>query len=90
MNLHNNDTVFDNLHAPDGRSPHEPTDTRACAQHLSWPSLRCTMFYRGMLKLPYTGSDANSSTFLLQEQYLQEQYLILFSVSGAKAISPKP
>jgi lactoylglutathione lyase len=39
---------------------------------------RCTIFYRDTLKLPYTGSDANSSTFLLQERYL-----ILLSVSGA-------
>jgi uncharacterized glyoxalase superfamily protein PhnB len=39
---------------------------------------RCTAFYRDTLKLPYTGSDANSSTFLLQERYL-----ILLSVSGA-------
>ena len=39
---------------------------------------RCTTFYRDTLKLPYTGSDANSSTFLLQERYL-----ILLSVSGA-------
>ena len=39
---------------------------------------RCTAFYRDMLKLPYTGSDANSSNFLLQERYL-----ILLSVSGA-------
>ena len=39
---------------------------------------RCATFYRDTLKLPYTGSDANSSTFLLQERYL-----ILLSVSGA-------
>src|SRR6266567_4133952 len=39
---------------------------------------RCTAFYRDTFKLPYTGSDANSSTFLLQERYL-----ILLSVSGA-------
>ena len=39
---------------------------------------KCTAFYRDTLKLPYTGSDANSSTFLLQERYL-----ILLSVSGA-------
>src|ERR1700687_597388 len=39
---------------------------------------RCTTFYRDTFKLPYTGSDANSSTFLLQERYL-----ILLSVSGA-------
>jgi lactoylglutathione lyase len=39
---------------------------------------RCTTFYRDTLKLPYAGSDANSSTFLLQERYL-----ILLSVSGA-------
>ncbi len=39
---------------------------------------RCTTFYRDTLKLPYTGSDANSSTFLLQERHL-----ILLSVSGA-------
>ncbi len=39
---------------------------------------RCTTFYRDTLKLPYTGSDANSSTFLLQERYL-----ILLSVAGA-------
>jgi len=39
---------------------------------------RCTIFYRDTLKLPYTGSDANSSTFLLQERYL-----ILLSASGA-------
>ncbi len=39
---------------------------------------RCTTFYRNTLKLPYTGSDANSSAFLLQERSL-----ILLSVSGA-------
>lgn len=39
---------------------------------------RCTTFYRDTLKLPYTGNDANSSTFLLQERYL-----ILLSVMGA-------
>jgi lactoylglutathione lyase len=39
---------------------------------------RCTAFYRDTLKLPYAGSDANSSNFLLQERYL-----ILLSVSGA-------
>lgn len=39
---------------------------------------RCTTFYRDTLKLLYTGSDADSSTFLLQERYL-----ILLSVSGA-------
>ncbi|HEX7735079.1 MAG TPA: VOC family protein [Ktedonobacteraceae bacterium] len=39
---------------------------------------RCTAFYRDTFKLPYTGSDAASSTFLLQERYL-----ILLSVSGA-------
>ena len=39
---------------------------------------RCTAFYRDTFKLPYTGSDVNSSTFLLQERYL-----ILLSVSGA-------
>ena len=39
---------------------------------------RCTAFYRDTLKLPYTGSDANSSNFLLQERYL-----ILLSISGA-------
>ena len=39
---------------------------------------KCTAFYRDTLKLPYTGSDANSSTFLLQERFL-----ILLSVSGA-------
>ncbi len=39
---------------------------------------RCTTFYRDTLKLPYTGSDADSSTFLLQERHL-----ILLSVSGA-------
>ncbi len=39
---------------------------------------RCTTFYRDTLKLPYTGSDTDSSTFLLQERYL-----ILLSVSGA-------
>ncbi len=39
---------------------------------------RCTTFYRDTLKLPYAGSDANSSTFLLQERHL-----ILLSVSGA-------
>jgi Uncharacterized protein conserved in bacteria len=39
---------------------------------------RCTAFYRDTFKLPYTGSDADSSTFLLQERYL-----ILLSVSGA-------
>jgi lactoylglutathione lyase len=39
---------------------------------------KCTTFYRDTFKLPYTGTDANSSTFLLQERYL-----ILLSVSGA-------
>lgn len=39
---------------------------------------RCTTFYRDTLKLPYMGSDADSSTFLLQERHL-----ILLSVSGA-------
>ncbi len=39
---------------------------------------KCTTFYRDTLKLPYAGSDANSSTFLLQERYL-----ILLSISGA-------
>ena len=39
---------------------------------------RCTTFYREIFKLPYTGSDANSSTF-----QLQERYLILLSLSGA-------
>lgn len=39
---------------------------------------KCTTFYRDTLKLPYAGSDVNSSTFLLQERYL-----ILLSVSGA-------
>src|SRR5258707_1285137 len=39
---------------------------------------RCTAFYRDTFKLPYTGSDANSSTFVLQERYL-----ILLSVAGA-------
>jgi lactoylglutathione lyase len=39
---------------------------------------RCTTFYRETFKLPYTGSDADSSTFLLQERYL-----ILLSASGA-------
>jgi catechol 2,3-dioxygenase-like lactoylglutathione lyase family enzyme len=39
---------------------------------------RCTAFYRDRLKLPSVGSDANSSTFLLQERYL-----ILLSISGA-------
>ena len=39
---------------------------------------RCTAFYRDILKLPYKGSDANSSNFLLQERYL-----ILLSLSGA-------
>lgn len=38
----------------------------------------CTTFYRDTLKLPYEGTDANSSTFLLQERYL-----ILLSSSGA-------
>jgi lactoylglutathione lyase len=31
---------------------------------------RCTAFYRDTLKLPYKGSDADSSTFLLQDRYL--------------------
>jgi len=39
---------------------------------------RCTTFYRDTVKLAYLGSDANSSTF-----QLQERYLILLSVSGA-------
>jgi lactoylglutathione lyase len=39
---------------------------------------RCTAFYRDTFKLPYTGSDANSSTFVLQERYL-----IFLSVAGA-------
>ncbi len=39
---------------------------------------RCTAFYRDTLKLPYAGSDASSSNFLLQERYL-----ILLSISGA-------
>ncbi|GCE21877.1 VOC family protein [Dictyobacter kobayashii] len=39
---------------------------------------RCTTFYRDTLKLPYAGTDANSSTF-----QLQERYLILLSASGA-------
>lgn len=38
----------------------------------------CTTFYRDTFKLPYMGSDANSSTFLLQERHL-----ILLSISGA-------
>lgn len=39
---------------------------------------RCTAFYRDTFKLQYQGSDANSSTFILQERYL-----ILLSVAGA-------
>lgn len=39
---------------------------------------RCTAFYRDKFKLPYVGSDANSSTF-----QLQGQVLILLSPSGA-------
>jgi catechol 2,3-dioxygenase-like lactoylglutathione lyase family enzyme len=39
---------------------------------------RCTAFYRDTLNLPFKGSDADSSTFLLQERYL-----LLLSVSGA-------
>ena len=39
---------------------------------------RCTTFYRDTLKLPYSWSDADSSTFLLQERILT-----LLSVSGA-------
>jgi len=39
---------------------------------------RATVFYRDVLKLPYQGSDANSSTF-----HVKDQYLILLSASGA-------
>src|SRR5215467_6019123 len=39
---------------------------------------RCTAFYRDTLKLQHAGSDANSSSFVLQERYL-----ILLSPSGA-------
>ena len=39
----------------------------------------CTAFYRDTFKLQYLGSDANSSTFLLQEGL----YLILLSPEGA-------
>jgi len=39
---------------------------------------RCTAFYRDTLKLPYKGSDADSSTFLLQDRYL-----LLLSARGA-------
>lgn len=39
---------------------------------------RCTAFYRDILKFSYKGTDANSSTFLLQERYL-----ILLSPDGA-------
>lgn len=39
---------------------------------------RCTTFYRDIFKLPYIGSDANSSTFRLKGQHL-----ILLSVAGA-------
>jgi lactoylglutathione lyase len=39
---------------------------------------KCTTFYRDTLKIPYEGSDADSSTF-----HLQGQVLILLSVSGA-------
>ena len=39
---------------------------------------RCTAFYRDTLKLPFAGSDANSSSFSLQDRYL-----ILLSASGA-------
>ena len=39
---------------------------------------RCTAFYRDTFKLPYAGSDANSSTFRLQDRYL-----ILLSPAGA-------
>lgn len=42
---------------------------------------RCTTFYRDTLKLPYKGSDATASTFLLQERYL-----ILLSASGAAEV----
>lgn len=42
---------------------------------------RCTTFYRDTLKLPYKGSDASASTFLLQERYL-----ILLSVEGAAEV----
>ena len=38
----------------------------------------CTAFYRDIFKLPYQGSDADSSTFLLQEGL----YLILLSPTG--------
>lgn len=38
----------------------------------------CTAFYRDTLKLAYLGTDANSSTF-----QLQERYLILLSPAGA-------
>ena len=39
---------------------------------------RCTAFYRDTLNLPYKGSDADSSTFLLQDRYL-----LLLTASGA-------
>lgn len=39
----------------------------------------CTAFYRDTFKLQYQGSDADSSTFLLEEGL----YLILLSPSGA-------
>lgn len=39
---------------------------------------RCTVFYRDTFKLRYQGSDANSSSFLLEEGL----YLILLSPSG--------
>ena len=38
----------------------------------------CTAFYRDILKLPYQGSDADSSSFMVQERYLG-----LLSVAGA-------
>ncbi|HLZ62290.1 MAG TPA: VOC family protein [Ktedonosporobacter sp.] len=53
---------------------HEIVATVVFVQDLA----RCTAFYRDTFKLPYEGSDANSSTFRLQERYL-----ILLSASGA-------
>lgn len=38
----------------------------------------CTAFYKDVFKLPHAGSDANSSSF-----QLQDRYLILLSVAGA-------
>ncbi|GHO48245.1 VOC family protein [Ktedonospora formicarum] len=39
---------------------------------------KCTAFYKDVFKLPYAGSDANSSSFKLQDRYL-----ILLSLAGA-------